>query len=85
MLSRQIDLASLEIRRTENSRDDRNAENYKEVTRRSALAKELQKGSLKKGSLKALKKLLASAKAEEALEFCFIFSSNEGSERTWSD
>lgn len=59
MLSRQIDLASLETRRTENSRDDRNAENYKEVTRRSALAKELQKGSLK-----ALKKLLASAKAE---------------------
>jgi len=59
MLSRQIDLASLEIRRTENSRDDRNAENYKEVTRRSPLAKELQKGSLK-----ALKKLLASAKAE---------------------
>jgi len=59
MLSRQIDLASLEIRYGENSRDERNAENYRDATRKKALSKELQKGSLK-----ALKKLLASAKEE---------------------
>ena len=59
MLSKQIELAALAVRQEECSRDEKNADNYREKTRRRPLPKDLQKGSLK-----ALKKLLARAKAE---------------------
>lgn len=59
MFSRQIDLAAIDIQRAEAAKDDRRADNYRNDKRRKTLPRELQSGSLK-----ALKKLLADAKAK---------------------
>jgi hypothetical protein len=63
MFSRQIDLTGVDIHRAEAAKDERRADNYRNDRRRSTLPKELQNGSLK-----ALKKLLADAKAKSADE-----------------